>query len=753
MQVLLISSSRRQARRDVARGSIRAAHPEARVRTLWTDPRPVAVPDAGVLLAGRAEVGAVRWADLVLMAGERSAAWAALPWIVEAAGCGEDGEPVVVLDDTFVVLDRLDDLVSGAGRPVLRSRRVSGSLAWGGSLPGAIVLRGDTSALFDWWRDRTGSWLAGDPDRGVGVEPWWEPVEAVEMCVDPRFRLSAETSDEVALRLVDRRVVTDSGPPALVDMRGLDPSAPWWFAADDGEQRCPVAASTGLRRLCADHADALLAAGWRPEQDRDDLTLLAGLDATAGIRSWFRATRSTGLDLANPYVPGEVAAFVEALTAPGAPDGTGVSVLADLVYQARPDVQQAFPSPRWRDREGFGRWLWTSALPEGSMSLATLPPPPRPAPIRTEPVKRPFGVNLVGYLGAELGLGVAARHMRSALAAAGVPTATVTYDRTTSQQGSRSDGSTNRPYHFNLMLIVPDQMPLFVADVGAGFLQGHHNIGLWYWESDVMSDSQLPAFDHVDEVWAATAYLRDSFASAGRAPVSLVPSPLVFDVGAQDPGARSRLGLDDRFTFLFSFDFLSVSARKNPLGLLEAYCRAFEPDAGTRLVLKSINGDVFPRDTARLASAVAARDDVELWDRMLPAPDRLALVAAADAYVSLHRAEGLGLTMAEAMAAGTPVIATGYSGNMDFMDDSSALLVPYRLVEVGPGSHYPAHGRWAEPDLDVAAAHMRSLRDDPSIAAALVPAARRALERFGFAEVGAIARDRLVELWDGDQSR
>lgn len=752
MLVLLISSSRRQARRTVAERSIRAVHPEASVKVLWTDPRLTAAVDREVLLPHDVDLGGPRWVDVALMAGERTAAWAVLPWLVSGLAATEAG-PVVVLDDTFVVADRLDDLLAAGEGPVVRSRSASGDLAWGGPLPGSVVLQGDTAPLLDWWRDRTVDWLATG-DQGAGRAPWWQPVDAYDVCTDPRFRMSAATADEVALSVADGTATTAAGPLALVDLAGLDPSAPWWFAPEDADPLCSVGASVGLRRLCTEQAAVLLDAGWESEQDRDEASLLPGLVVTPEIRDWFRARFAAGEALPNPYVAGEVSAFVDALNAPGRADGTGVSVLADLVYDARPDVRHAFPSPRWQDREGFRRWLWTSALGEGAVSLATLPPPPRPAvPVRATSVRRPFGVNLVGYLGAELGLGVAARQMQRALEAAGIPTATVTYDRTASRQDRRADGTTDRPYHFNLMLIVPDQMPLFVGDVGAGFLHGHHNIGLWYWESDLMSDSQMPAFDHVDEVWAATDYMREAFSSAGRVPVALVPSPLVFDLDGGKPDARRRLGFDDRFTFLFSFDFLSVVERKNPLGLFDAYTRAFRPGDGTRLVLKSINGDVFPREKERLSAAIADRDDVELWDRMLPAPDRLALVGAADAYVSLHRSEGLGLTMAEAMAAGTPVVATGYSGNMDFMDEASALLVPYRLVEVGPGSHYPAHGRWADPDLDAAAALMRRLHDDRALAARLVPAARRRLEPFGYAEVGAVARDRLLSVWNDDQSR
>ena len=344
-------------------------------------------------------------------------------------------------------------------------------------------------------------------------------------------------------------------------------------------------------------------------------------------------------------------------------------------------------------------------------------------------VRRPFGVNLVGYLGAELGLGVAARRMRSALKAAGVPTAEVSYDRTSSRQRAESPGTLATPYEFNLLLITPDQLPLFVRDVGAEFLAGHHNIGLWYWETDVVAPSQAEAFELVDEIWVATEYLTRAFEGHGK-PVNVVPSPLVFDAPPPQACSREYHGLDDRFTFLFSFDFLSVSVRKNPLGLIEAYTRAFpDPDGGTRLLLKSINGQLFPEELAHLGWVAASRPDITVRDEMLDPADRLGLVAAADCYISLHRSEGLGLTMAEAMSLGTPVIATGYSGNMDFMPEGSVMFVPAREVTVGPGRYYPSHGHWASPDLDAAAAHMRRVRGDEELRHRLAEAGRSALER------------------------
>src|SRR5262249_49655448 len=154
---------------------------------------------------------------------------------------------------------------------------------------------------------------------------------------------------------------------------------------------------------------------------------------------------------------------------------------------------------------------------------------------------------------------------------------------------------------------------------------------------------------------------------------------------APEPATRAELGMPEGFCFLFVFDYRSVFARKNPLGLVEAFKRAFEPGAGPSLAIKSICGDEFPEQREALAAAVADRPEIRLLEENVSVGMKNAMIAGCDCYVSLHRSEGLGLTMAEAMYFGRPVIATAYSGNVDFMTEENSYLVPHGMTEIGPG--------------------------------------------------------------------
>jgi glycosyltransferase involved in cell wall biosynthesis len=213
---------------------------------------------------------------------------------------------------------------------------------------------------------------------------------------------------------------------------------------------------------------------------------------------------------------------------------------------------------------------------------------------------------------------------------------------------------------------------------------------------------------------------------------------------------RSDLELDDRFMFLFTFDFMSVMKRKNPLGLVEAFKKAFEPNEGPMLVLKSINGETRPEGFAELMQAIDGREDIVLMNKYLDSHQSASLMNLCDCYVSLHRSEGLGLTIAEAMLLGKPVVATNYSGNLDFMKPETSYLVSWDRVKVGEGAEaYDSNATWAEPNLDEAASLMRQVYLNPDQAKEKALAGKKDLEeRFTPEITGLRMKKRLEEIWE-----
>jgi glycosyltransferase involved in cell wall biosynthesis len=188
--------------------------------------------------------------------------------------------------------------------------------------------------------------------------------------------------------------------------------------------------------------------------------------------------------------------------------------------------------------------------------------------------------------------------------------------------------------------------------------------------------------------------------------------------------------------------------RKNPVGLIEAFRRAFTPGEGPRLLIKTINAPLRPLSEEELLWAADGRADIHVIDRSLSTSELNGLMAGCDCYVSLHRAEGFGLTLAEAMSIGKPTIATGYSGNVDFMNDANSYLVDYEIGRVGPECEiYPPEGEWAEPSVEHAAELMRRVYIEREEAARKgAQAAEDVARLLSPAATGKRMRERLEEI-------
>jgi glycosyltransferase involved in cell wall biosynthesis len=319
------------------------------------------------------------------------------------------------------------------------------------------------------------------------------------------------------------------------------------------------------------------------------------------------------------------------------------------------------------------------------------------------------GVNVFGYLCDETGVGESARATLRALHDQGFPVAWTMVRGHTARRKDRSvlhlpEGN---PYDVNLLYVNADQMDTVYSELGPEIFAERYNIAYWAWELDQFPEQWFDRFRYLDEIWVGSRFVQNTLAQVAPIPV------VIMGVGMEkspDPNVtRSVLGLpEDKFLFLSMFDMLSVIERKNPFGAVAAYRRAFEHDfQDTALVIKVANLDRFPQYREPLEQAVTSVSGI-LVDGYLDRSELDGLFNVCDAYVSLHRSEGFGMTIAEAMVLGKPAIATDYSGNTDFMNVANSYPVEYRLVELeqdyGP---YRRGNAWADPDLDHAATQMR----------------------------------------------
>jgi glycosyltransferase involved in cell wall biosynthesis len=342
------------------------------------------------------------------------------------------------------------------------------------------------------------------------------------------------------------------------------------------------------------------------------------------------------------------------------------------------------------------------------------------------------GVNIFGYVFAEHGVGEEARLLIQIVQQAGLDFAVIPYTETFSRQAVQVDdlGLGEAVYDTNLICVNADAFPYFMQHFGSGILEGRYNIGLWAWEVAELPAAMACSAQFLDEIWGCSAFTAKAIEQVVPLPVFVLPPAIPISYPA--PCRRQNLGFaDNDFIFLFCFDFNSIFERKNAMATIAAFKLAFRPGQGARLLIKTINGNEFQTQLQRLRSVTVECPDIRVVDGYLQRDEQRSLINACDAYISLHRAEGFGLTLAEAMALGKPVIATGYSGNLDYMSDANSYLVPYQLVSIPPGCDpYPPTSQWAEPNVDAAASLMRRVFEDRDEARERARKARKDIARW-----------------------
>jgi len=329
-------------------------------------------------------------------------------------------------------------------------------------------------------------------------------------------------------------------------------------------------------------------------------------------------------------------------------------------------------------------------------------------------------VRIAGFLNAILGLGETGRLVRDALAECGV--FAEPYDHPKPDVACLNPDATPLKAEpsslpgITLLSLNGEHFAEFDQMGGRALLERDYVIAIWFWETEVLPPHIEKGFNYVDEVWTASSFVQNTLtAKSGGIPVNLIPHPIREPSGTSDE-AHNHFPFDNRFLFLFSFDYNSCIMRKNPDGVCEAFAKAFpepHPD-GPLCLIKSINGNSHQLPKYTLEQKWEHRPDILFIDKFLPQYERDLLLRRANAVVSLHRAEGLGLTLLEAMAAGKPCLATNYSGNLEFMNPKNSWLIPAKPTPIGSGSlHYPADHFWVEPDYSAAAQRMREILEHP----------------------------------------
>lgn len=320
------------------------------------------------------------------------------------------------------------------------------------------------------------------------------------------------------------------------------------------------------------------------------------------------------------------------------------------------------------------------------------------------------GVNVVGYHRQSLGLGSEVRRVVRCLREAGVPVATIDAPGSSSallHEAPESDN--NWKFDTTLSVIAGDQLSGCMERLGTSQFEKGRHFSMWYWELMKINEPMKSVLPAVDGLVAGSEFIYECLVRSTDKPVFQFP---LTNIGiVKTTHSRKKLGLpEDRLIFLCTFDFFSVIERKNPLDAIAAFKMAFIENAGPILLIKSQNGHLLKEDLALIAEAIEGRTDIVHVDQHVDEETQASYLQCADVLISLHRSEGLGLHILEALLRGVPVLSTAFSAPTEFLDSANSALVDYALVPVKNGNGvYPTGYLWAQPDVQHAAYLMRKL--------------------------------------------
>ncbi len=355
---------------------------------------------------------------------------------------------------------------------------------------------------------------------------------------------------------------------------------------------------------------------------------------------------------------------------------------------------------------------------------------------------RPFGFNVIGHITSNVGLGVAARNLIDLIVERGHPVAAYDLkarfgrdDQVTTHAAHLRESMAALPYAINVFVFPIRGIHTFLPQLKSEFdYDSYFNASLCYWELSTIPPQWIPALESLDALVATSEYMGHVYrCSISR--TSVVPALLPVRLPEHIPGPRLRRSMDIppyAVVYVTTFEPASDPNRKNPLAVVDAFREGVGDEPDAYLVLRvnnaAVDGVEDPFVTT-LRQRVAGHPRIRIYSAPLDYPGILGLYAESDVFVSLHRAEGLGLAMAEAMLLGKPVVATAWSGNLTFMDRLSACLVGYHLVPVRDASMYEPEQLedttvWADADIGEAATWMRRLHRDPELRGRIGRAAR-----------------------------
>jgi glycosyltransferase involved in cell wall biosynthesis len=612
-------------------------------------------------------------------------------------------------------------------RPTARDIMASGTF----NLGFIAVKNSEQSYEFlTWWNEKLIFDCISDVENNLFTDQRWidfvPSYYSFSVIREYGYNVAYWNLHEREITKVDSGYYVNSTALRFFHFSGYSPNKPWILSKHVADKpRVVISSNSLLKELAENYGKSAVEHGWDTKSSLayGYSKLNEQIMLTPRIRKRYRheVIEATRGKCEFPPLANDSQESVLAWLNKQIPESGRLNVSLFDVWKGQPDLQAAFPLALGKEAKRLVWWAHKYGIGEGKINESTIKiydTPMQATKSSSElPLSKKLGVNVAGYFKGEFGVGQFGRLVAQAAIASGLPVTTLVNRRTESRQDEEFELTVSKIlYPVTIGSINADQFALWLEEIPSEVRAHSKFVGVWAWEIESFPKHMHAAFDYVDEVWAISSFVRDSIQPHTRKPVLVFPCPII-SPSISEKLDRSAIGISEQDEFnLFMFDYFSIFRRKNPLDLIEAHILAFPDESGPKLIIKTINGQSHASQQEQLRYAVGTRSDIIIINSYMPREQLHSLLSECQTYISLHRSEGYGLTLAEAMALGKPVIATGYSGNMDFMKPENSILVPFELVPVGDDAFpYPQDSRWAQPDIEYAANAMRELSLDESL--------------------------------------
>lgn len=591
---------------------------------------------------------------------------------------------------------------------------------------GFIGLSNTTTArkFLDWWMPHLMEHAFSNVKEGLFTDQKW--IDLVPAIFDdvyiirhPGYNVAYWNLMQRKVELKDRKISVNGKPLYFFHFSGIVPEN--IECVSKHQNRFTLKNLENIRALYEMYRDLLIENGyleckkWNFKFDYFE----NGVKIPSQARKIYAEATKKGIRFDDPFKVSSSKSFFNFVNGPIDDKKPPITRLWFRIYNERDDLKKAFPDVLNNDRKSFINWITTTGIVECELDKKFFP---HNFDLRNSSImetnffneKNSSGINVSGYFQGKFGVAESARNLVFALRHAGIPhilnNIAASHHQNTDQTFTKF--TNNNPYPINLIVVNADQSKDFVEKKGSPYFAGKYNISFWAWELSSFPQVWNSSFRYFDEIWAPSTFVANAISKSSPIPVVKITCPVELDESKLQSNRKKFNLKNDEFVFLFIFDYLSVFERKNPLAVIKSFKNVFDHNDKAKLVIKSINSSKFPDIHEKLKKSADSKNIV-FFDEHMNKDELLSLLASSDCYVSLHRSEGFGLTIAEAMYAGKPVIATNYGGNTDFMNKKNSFPVKYKLVKLeddyGP---YSKGNIWAEPDIDHASNLMKKVFDD-----------------------------------------